>query len=277
MPDNKRARAQKQLHSARLKLIRPYVDFNYDLRKPLSETAKRKIKEYSDEVTALTNRPYQIFRPRKHAHLLEAQGFAQHERRLPGLKVAFLPTDGASKMHVRWTKKGIVAKTKNVTMTDVKLSVRKLLADPEAHVNERIRGNPAKQYTIQAGRYEIPQPYLPQSVGKAVARLVSRYSDNESNHYFGRWLHGLKAYQFSEQGTLGDYLREKQKRIKEGKRTRKNSSRARVRARDKVQYWVNHVLQRLRIDYPPQPRNWRRITREQYRDYARQGYEIEHD
>lgn len=229
MPDIKRSRAQKQLHAARLKAIRPFVDFNYDLRRPLSSAAKRKIKQYHDEVTALTNRPYQVFRPRSRAHLDEAQAFAQHERKLPGLKVAFLPTDGAHKMRVKFTKHGIRAKTKNVVMTDVKLSVRQLLIDPERHVNERIRGNPAKQFTVQAGRYEIPQPYLPHTIGRGVARLVAAYSNKESNHYFGRWLHGLKAYQFLEQGTLAEYLREKQTNIKERKRARRIAARKRAR------------------------------------------------
>lgn len=222
---------QKQLHAARLKEIRPYVKFNYDLRKPLSNAAKRKIKQYHDEISALKNRPYQVFRPRSPKHLREAQAFAQHDKKLPALKVAFLPTDGENKMSLTFSKKGVRAKTKNVIMRDVKLSVRQLLIDPEKHVNERIQGNPAKQYTIQAGRYEIPSPYLPRSVGKAVARLVNAYADSEANNYFGRWLHGLKAYEFEEQGTLGEYLREKQKHIRKAKRERKNAKRRRDRSR----------------------------------------------
>lgn len=229
MPDNKRRLSAKQLHSARLKTIRPYVSFNYDLRKPLTTSAKKKIKQYYDEVTALTNRPFQVYRPRSRAHLHEAQAFAQHEKNLPGLKVAFLPSDGSHKIKVRFTKKGIRAKTKNVIITDVKLSVRQLLLNPEKHVNERIAGNPAKQFTIQAGRYEIPRPYLPETVAKGVSRLVAAYSDKESNHYFGRWLHGLKAYEFAEQGTLQEYLIEKQKSIRDAKRKRKAAARKRAR------------------------------------------------
>lgn len=234
MPKRTRARVGKQLHSDRLKQIRPFVDFNYDLRKPLSSAAKKKIKKYADEIAALTNRPYQIFRPRLSKHLHEAQAFAQHGANLPGLKVAFLPTDGNNKMQLRFSKKGVTGKTKNVIMSDVRLSVRQLLRDPEGHVNARILGNPAKQFTIQAGRYEIPRPYLPESVAKAVAKFVSAYSDPEENNYFGNWLHGLKAYQFVEQGTLGEYLREKQKVIREGKRARRNAARRRQKARDKA-------------------------------------------
>jgi hypothetical protein len=236
MPKRTRTLSAKQLHSARLKQIRPFVSFNYDLRKPLSEAAKRKIKRYSDEVAALTNRPYQVFRPRSPTHLYEAQAFAQHGQKLPGLKVAFLPVDTAQgKMKLRFTDRGVVGKTKYITMSDVRLSVRKLLDDPEAHVNAKIAGNPAKQFTIQAGRYEIPRPYLPESVGRAVAKLVATYSDDESNHYFGNWLHGLKAYQFENQSELGDYLRAKQKVIRENKRARRNDARRRARDRQRKQ------------------------------------------
>lgn len=215
----------QQLAAQRLKEIRRFVSFDYDLRKPLSQYAQRKIKTYHDEITALTNRPYQVYRPRLAAHLGEAQEFAQHEKRLPGLRVAFIPTDGTNKVTLRFTAKGVVGKTKYVRITDVKLSVSQLLINAEKHVNERIQGNPAKQFTVQAGRYEIPQPYLPSTIGKAVARLVVRYGEDSgltpgSNHYFGRWLHGLKAYEFDAQAGLQEYLIEKQKAIKAGKRKR---------------------------------------------------------
>jgi hypothetical protein len=220
----------QQLAAQRLKEIRRFVSFDYDLRKPLSKYAQRKIKAYHDEITALTNRPYQVYRPRRADHLAEAQEFAQHEKRLPGLRVAFLPTDGTNKVTLRFTAKGVVSKTKHVTISDVRLSVAQLLINPEKHVNERIQGNPAKQFTVQAGRYEIPQPYLPSTIGKAVARLVSRYSESggvsrDDNHYFGRWLHGLKAYEFEAQAGLQEYLIEKQKAIKAGKKARKRRKR----------------------------------------------------
>lgn len=213
------------VHKQRLKEIRRFVDFNYDLRKPLSNAAKRKIKRYHDEIKALTNRPYQIYRPRLKAHRMQAQEFAQHENRLPGLKVAFIPTDGKNKVQLIFTKAGVKGKTKHVTISDVKLSVAQLLIDPVRHVKERIAGNPAKQFTVQAGRYEIPQAYPHYSIPNAVARLVNEYSKKESNHYFGRWLHGLKAYTFQGQRDAQEYLEEKQKSIRAGKRARRRSKR----------------------------------------------------
>lgn len=235
MPRNTQKSNAKKLHSDRLKQIRPFINFNYDLRAPLTKSAKTKIKRYHDEITALTNRPYQVFRPRKIDHLKEAQAYAQHGAALPGLKVAFLPTDGANRVKLRFTEKGVVAKTKNVLISDVRLSKRQLLINAEAHVNARIQGNPAKQFTIQAGRYEIPRPFLPETVAKGVARLVMQYSDSESNHYFGNWLHGLKAYQFENQGTLAEYLQEKAKHIREAKNDRRRKARNDRRERERKQ------------------------------------------
>lgn len=223
------AKLKSQIHKQRLKEIRRFVDFDYDLRRPLTPAAKRKIKKYHDEINALTNRPYQVYRPRRPDHLSEAQEFAQHEKRLPGLKVGFIPTDGANKVRLRFTARGVVGSTKHVLISDVRLSVAQLLINPEKHVNERIAGNPARQYTVQAGRYEIPQGYLPSTVGKAVARLVSVYNDKENNHYFGRWLHGLKAYEFEAQADMSEYLAEKQRNIKAAKRLRRNARKKRFR------------------------------------------------
>jgi hypothetical protein len=232
MPDKKRA--VNGIHAQRLKEIRRFVDFNFDLRKPLTKSQQRKIKKYHDEINALTNRPYQVYRPKRADHLRQAQEFAQHEKRLPGLKVAFIPTDGTNRVSLRFTKKGVVGKTKHVTITDVKLSIAQLLINPEKHVNERIAGNPAKQFTVQAGRYEIPSPYIPSTIGKAVARLVNTYGaaggvTPENNHYFGKWLHGLKAYEFAAQSGLQEYLIEKQKSIRYGKRNRKRIKRKQIR------------------------------------------------
>lgn len=228
------AKFKSSVHKKRLKEIRRFVDFDYDLRKPLSTAAQKRIKKYHDEISALTNRPYQVYRPRRADHLQQAQEFAQHGRVLPHLRVAFIPTDGANKVTLRYTKRGIIGKTKHVTISDVVLSVRQLLIDPERHVNQRIAGNPAKQFTVQAGRYEIPSPYLPSTIGKAVARLVARYGEESgvtpnNNHYFGRWLHGLKAYEFESQAGLQEYLIEKAKHIKEGKLARRRERRKRIR------------------------------------------------
>lgn len=232
MPKSTRAKIAKQLHSERLKQIRPYVDFNYDLRKPLSRAAKRKIKLYSDEVSALTNRPYQVYRPRRADHLEEAQEYAQHEKRLPGLKVAFVPTDGKRKLKIKYTAKGIVASGENVDTAHIRLSVSGLLRDAVAHVESRIKSYPQQSFAIQAGRYEIPASFSRSRIAAGVARFVAKYSERDKNNYFGNWLKGINAYSFKGQENLQGYLNAKQKVIRKDKVTRRNVKRRKARARD---------------------------------------------
>jgi hypothetical protein len=226
------------VHGDRLKEIRKFVTFDYDLRKPLTNSQKRKVKKYHDEIRALTNRPFQIYRARNPDHLHEAQLWANNGRNLPGIKVAFIPTDGKNRVRLEFGADGVTAVTKHVRTKKVPLSIAGLLRDPIAHVNSRIAGHVATQFTIRADVYEIPSPYLPETVAAAVARLVAKYGeanglDDDDNHYFGHWLHGLNAYTFENQNDLQDYLIEKQKAIKAGKRARHAAKMRGVRAREK--------------------------------------------
>lgn len=237
MPDNK-AKVKSQLAKRRLKEIRKFVDFDYDLRKPLTPYAQRKIKKYHDEIAALTNRPYQVFRARSKAHRVQAQRFAQHETHLPGLKVAFIPTDGINPVRLKFTQHGVVAKTKHVQWEIIPLSKAGLYKDAAAEVEKRIRRRKEVQYTINAGKYEIPQPYIKESLPQAVARLVMKYGeasglDEEKNHHWTHWLESIKAYKFDQQTGVQEFLLEKAKSIKKGKLARLAAYKRRMRAADK--------------------------------------------
>lgn len=230
-----RSKARK-LFSKRLKSIRGFVDFDYDLRKSPTKAQKAKVKRYSDEISKLQNRPHQIYRPRRPDRLRPAQQFAQHETNLPGIRVAFIPTDGSGTTRLRFTARGIVAKSEHVAITGVRLSISGLAGDTTGYVRRRISGNRASHFTIQAGAFEIPIPYLPQSVPDAVASLVARYGgpgtpdtkEDRENHHWANWLHGLKAYESHNQDDVQAYLMDKAQRIKSDKKAR---DRARWKAR----------------------------------------------
>lgn len=237
---NKRPTVKAKLAKQRLKEIRKFVDFDYDLRKPLTPSAQRKIKKYHDEISALTNRPYQVFRPRNKAHRVQAQRFAQHETHLPGLKVAFIPTDGINPVKLKFTKRGVVAKTAHVQWEIIPLSQAGLYKDAAAEVEKRIRRRKETQFTINAGKYEIPQPYIKESLPAAVAALVMRYGeasglDEEKNHHWSNWLESVKAYKFDNQHGVQEYLIGKAKSIKKGKLARLAAYKRRQRAKFKGQ------------------------------------------
>lgn len=238
MPDNK-AKVKAKLAKQRLKEIRKFVDFDYDLRKPLTPYAQRKIKKYHDEISALTNRPYQVYRPRRADHRLQAQRFAQHETHLPGLKVAFIPTDGINPVRLKFGKSGVIAKTKHVQWEVIQLSQAGLLKDAAAEVEKRIRHRKESQFTINAGKYEIPQPYIKESLPGAVAQLVMKYGDEggvdeDANHHWSHWLDSVKAYKFDKQAGVSEFLRDKAKSIKKGKLARLAAYKRRKRAEQRL-------------------------------------------
>jgi hypothetical protein len=215
------------IHAQRLKSIRSFVNFDYDLRKPLSRHQKRKIKTYFDEIDALTARPYHAYRPRSKAHLKKAQEFAQHEKRLPGLKVAFIPTNGIEKPKIRFTKSGeLIAETEHVRTRFLEFDPLELIESPIQHTEDVIaKDKQAKSFTILAGRYEIPNSYSRERVGAWVSKFAEKYSNQDANNYFGNWMVGLNAHHFKEQASFDEYREAKAKAKKDLQRKRRNKKR----------------------------------------------------
>lgn len=216
------------IHAQRLKDIRPFINFDYDLRKPLTKYQKTRIREYWREIDALTARPYQVFRPRSKAHLKKAQEFAQHEKQLPGLKVAFIPVSNPKKKtKIRFNKKGeLIAENDHVRTRFLEFDIDKLIADPVGHAQELIDSDPSgKAFSILAGRYEIANTYDRSRLPVWVGRFAEKYSSEDQNNYFGNWMVGLNSHHFKNQGDLMDYMRDKAKAKRDIKRKRKNARR----------------------------------------------------
>ena len=231
MPKNNKLNG---IHAQRLKTIRPYINFDYDLRKPLTEYQKRKIRKYWNEIEALTARPFHVYRPRTKKHLKKAQEYAQHETHLPGLKVAFIPTSG-KKPRIRFNKGGnIVVSTDHVTTRILKLDTKKLIEDPVGHVNQVVERDPvAKRFSILCGRYEIANSYDRATVGLTVARLTARYDNTDANNFHGRWLHGLAAHHFTEQADFNEYHAAKNKAKNELQKKRRAAKRRAARKKSR--------------------------------------------
>lgn len=218
---------KSNIHAKRLKAIRSYVNFNYDLRKPLTKYQKRKIKLYFDEIDALTARPFHVYRTKNKDHLKKAQEFAQHEKSLPGLKVAFIPTNGTDKPKIRFNKSGeLVAETKHIRTLFLEFDPIKLIEDPEGHTTELIdKDHLAKSFTILAGKYEIPNSYSRSRIAAWVAKYAAKYSNAEANNYFGNWMVGLNAHHFKAQADFNEYREAKRKAKRKLQRERKNRKR----------------------------------------------------
>jgi len=226
---------RNSIHAQRLKAIRPYVNFNYDLRKPLSKYQKQKVKKYFDEIDALTARPYQVYRPRSKKRLKKAQEFAQHENNLPGLKVAFIPNNGKDKAKIRFNKAGdIVASTHHITTRVLSLDTQELINDPIGHVKKVIaKDKHADSFTALCGRYEIPVANSRATIGRFIANLTARYSNDDANNFHGNWLHGIAAHHYQNQADFSEYFKEKQANKRKLQSERK-------RARRRAKYAKEH-------------------------------------
>lgn len=222
-------------YARRLRAIRPFVNFDFDLRSKLTAAQKRKITIYYNEVEALTHRPYHVYKPKSKKRLKAAQNFAQHDKSLPGLKVAFVPVSNPDKApKIRFNKRGeMIVKTDYVSTRHIPLDPLELVKDAAGHVEQAIKSiKTADRFQILAGKYEIPHAYGRKFIGREVAKLVVKYADADKNNYFGNWLIGVNVLHFDNQDNVDDYLAEKsksraaikrKKRAERARRYRKNN------------------------------------------------------
>lgn len=237
MPKNN---SKNGIHAQRLKAIRSFVSFDYDLRHKLTSYQKRKIKTYHDEILALTQRPYYVYRPRTKKHLKAAQEFAQHEKQLPQLKVALIPTDGKTKPKITFNKRGeLISDTEHVRTRFIAFDPDELVAnrdDIESYVTRVIENDhTSKSFTILAGRYEITNSYSKEVVGRWCAKYATKYDNPDNNNYFGNWMIGLNGHSYKRQSDFLDYKddRDQARRKLKAERKRKRDKLRKRRDRKK--------------------------------------------
>jgi hypothetical protein len=212
------------IHKARMKKIRKFVDFDYDLRKPLSDYEKRKIKTYYDAIDALTARPHYEYRPRRSDHLKKAKAYGQGANTLPGLKVAFIPTGEDEKPRIYWDNSGeMVVESEHITRRYADVSTAEFLADPEGAARRVVEEHPeGKGFSMLAGEFEIPETYAPSQFPEQVGRKAAKYGDPDDNHYIGNWFGGFAVYNFQNQKSYKEYAAKKQQAKKDRQRLRSN-------------------------------------------------------
>jgi hypothetical protein len=178
----------------------------FDLRyiKDWSPAQKAKVTKMFAAIDELTSRPFKVVKPRRKDHLERLQKTSQHERKIKGLKVAFVPVaDPSDKIKITYTKTAVKIKERNVGKWNIELDKKKLLIDPETEINKKIAANSARVYNVMAGKFFIPKPLF--SAAEVTAEVIKRqekynaddYDENDPNSsYWGNWLGGLIAYDY---------------------------------------------------------------------------------
>ena len=68
------------------------------------------------------------------------------------------------------------------------------------------RSTTAKNFTLQAGAFEIPGAMEADFVPEEIIARMRKYGDKDKNNYFGNWLYGLKSHTFKQQADWHEYV-----------------------------------------------------------------------
>jgi hypothetical protein len=278
-PDNKN-------YSQLMRDIRPFVDFNFDLRRTLTPAQKGQITKYHSYIEQLTIRPHQVFRSPNKKHLKAAQEFGQHDPKNKRLKVAFVPNASDERMKLEFNKDGsVTGHTANVIIQNIRIDRVKLARaavqdedsdDPEAsYVAEYLdrlikKGPKAKVYAIQAGAFEISRTFTRDEVADAIQRYMGKYSsgeDNKNSNYWGNWLFGVNTYNFKDQAAVGEYRQRKHDM------TKKAAHEQAAKRRATLGYFVNEETREVTRSKGAPGAGFKRTTEQRfYKLHHAQGY-----
>lgn len=175
---------------------------------------KAKVTRYFKEVHELTARPFQVVRLRNKAHLQMAQTVAKHAQGFPQIKVAFVPVASDQPVRVRFTKDSMVVEAKYWDKRELLFDQERLALEGGDEVDRLTKSAPKNTvFTIQAGKYEIPNTGDARTIRKRVVALMNKYDgkkplpktsgnrgDKPEKHHWSIWLAGLTAYNFKNRG-----------------------------------------------------------------------------
>jgi hypothetical protein len=218
----------KSIHSERLKAIRQYVSFNYDLRKPLSSYEKRKIKRYYDAISETLANPGQIQRhaPRRKDHLETA-------RKSLGLdslsEIRAVPIVMPERARVSYRGKKMILKTQHVTREFLPIPPPQIVADLPGVIKKVKREFPrAKRVSIGTDAFETKASASIGQLSNFITDLQTRYKET-----FSKWFRGVYVYEFQNQSDFDEYTNRKiEARAARDKRTARKSK-AKQRAKRK--------------------------------------------
>jgi hypothetical protein len=213
-----------KIHADRLKEIRTYIKFNYDLRQNLSPYQKRKIKKYHDALATVLARPgdVQIHRPRRADHIK----IAARAVNLPGslTELRAVPLVNPEAVKVSYGKKTAKFKSEHITKEFFPMDARKVIENPAREVEKLRKAFPrAKRYALGSNAFETQNMATPGQLLKFINLQLNTYKTS-----FGEWFSGVYVYTFTKQAGLDTY----KKREAEAKEKRTRTSAAkRAKAR----------------------------------------------
>lgn len=217
-------------YKKQLKQLRPYVSFNYDLRKPLSKGQKANITKYYNEFKRLTDYPQTFtYQGRNKNNIEEVKAYAGNYT-LPKWKKIIVPYYGDEPPKIRFTKKKeLKLKSEYINSLFIRFDKTKLIEDSENYLNKLLKSHPTfelfKAVTISAelGKTSDRNFIVPNTL-----MLMAKYQET-----FPKWLTGWNAYTFTNQKSIDAYLKAKGKAVEQVKQKRANRRRGKSYAKAK--------------------------------------------
>lgn len=217
--------SKNQIHIDRLKAIRPYVNFNYNINQikkgNLNSYDKRKIKEYYDELKELTSQPRYKYRPKSKQREKLAREFTGQSNR-SGFKYILLPADEQNKKpKLKFNKDSLKIEFENVITGFIPIDKDLFIKDPRKAAQKAIKQSPnANGYGLHLGQFESIN-----YVGNAnyIEEEIVRFANDYKAKRISEWLTGIHAHNFNKQADFSDYLNAKDKARKDHQRKRANA------------------------------------------------------
>ena len=219
----------------------------YDLREVDDWTPQEKARltRVYNQVKTLSERPYQIVRPRKAENLERLQGATAPFKMADEIDVAFVPVARpGEEVDIRYTKTDVVIKEQTyevetvefqerevtwvpVYWADLGLTPSQVEADVPGAVQKVVDAFPAEAYTMMAGATFMTDSHSPDELVAEIQYIIDWYPRWE------QFLLGVQAWTFfPKQADLADYRRDKRK-AKKGQERQSKKDKARFRKRVK--------------------------------------------
>lgn len=184
---------KKISYKQKMKEIRSFVNFNYDLRKPLHPRQKGKIDKYWQQIQEAKGQAYRVFRtPNKNnlKRVQEATGFD-----LPDFKVAIIPNpDPDNPYKIKFKEKELIFSNATGDKYFIKFNINNLI-NPETHLQEienTLAQATGDRIAIACGKFEYRERFQSKDRAKeTIIEFIHTYGNPEAQNYFGNWLYGI--------------------------------------------------------------------------------------
>lgn len=206
-----------------LKAIRPFVTFNYDLRRKISPQSIAKIKRYHKEFRAITYSSKRIYRPRRKDHLQAAIIKAGINPQFKQIKAIPLPTtDENAKVSID-TKGNILIKEKNIDIKFTPIDSEAVIKNTRKYAKRILTENPkAKRFLIKVGKHYLSVSFERETFVNGLVKLMERYKGKARRDFAESVLRGIETTNYKRQTSYEKYqIARKGKLYKKNKAKRK--------------------------------------------------------